>query len=137
MRLVIYEALDRPSRKIIRTFSSCPASMADIQAKEGEEWMLGDANLEIDYIAVDHEGIPTVTPRPEMSLIQDKPTIAADAEDVCTITGIPESCIISHNGQSVAVNGGTLEFVTDQVGKHTLRFELFPYLDAEVTIHAT
>ena len=76
------------------------------------------------------------TPRPEMSLTLDKQTIAADAEDMATISGIPAGATVTSSENSAVVDSGSLEFVTDQVGTHTLKFELFPYLDAEVTINA-
>jgi hypothetical protein len=71
-----------------------------------------------------------------MSLTLDKQTIAADAEDMATISGIPAGATVTSSENSAVVDSGSLEFVTDQVGTHTLKFEFFPYLDAEVTINA-
>lgn len=126
-----------PTGRILRRIT-CGEDFADVQAQDGEDWMLGVANDTLEYIVFDSEGIPTITPRPTMAITLSKDTIEADAEDYCLIEGIPEGCVVrDSSGNSVIVDDGSLEFVTDKQGEHVLRFECFPYLDKEVTIHAT
>jgi hypothetical protein len=133
INIIVYE---RSSGEIKGRFG-VSAGMADAQClSDSENWMLGTADDITEYIEVDQNGIPTITPRPEMSLTLDKQTIAADAEDMATISGIPAGATVTSSENSAVVDSGSLEFVTDQVGTHTLKFEFFPYLDAEVTINA-
>lgn len=78
-----------------------------------------------------------VKERPVMGLAVDRTLIVADGADVAIITGIPAGTTLRVSGREFTVDDGTLEFSSPHRGMHYLRFESFPYQDAEVFIHAT
>lgn len=75
--------------------------------------------------------------RPEMSVIVDKTTIVADGIDMATIIEIPNPSTVTVGEQSVIVGDGVLELTFDAPDDYLVRIESWPYLDYEVTIHAT
>lgn len=78
--------------------------------------------------------VPEIIPRPQMTLVTDKSSIAADGVDAATISSIPEGAVVE--GVTIGADG-ELIFTTTDPAEHKLVFSLFPYLDAEVTINAS
>lgn len=107
----------------------CPESMLDIQVAAGEDSLVGQADDATRYV----QGGQAVD-RPAMSLIVGATAITADGVDEATISGIPEGA--ECEGLTIEADGLFI-FTTDDPGDHVLTFRLFPYLDAEVTIHAS
>lgn len=78
----------------------------------------------------------TVTERPVLTLAVDKTVICADGVDAATIAGIPEGATVRLGSTAHTVSGGALRFASPLPGAFLLRFDAFPYRDAEILIHA-
>ena len=104
---------------------------SQLVAEEGHAYLEAVSNDMSQYV---NDG--AIVDKPLLSVIVDKPTITADGSDVVTITGIPEGATVRWNDMEMIADGNDIEFMTDIVGEHKLRITLWPYKDAEVTIHA-
>jgi hypothetical protein len=95
-----------------------------------------DASL-TSYVTANGE----IRPRQTMQCVLDKPTIAADGEDVATITDLPMPCAVSIAGaietSRLDVADGTLELTCDHPGEINVSVDAAPaWLPWSVTIHA-
>lgn len=77
----------------------------------------------------------------DLGVSLNKVDILADGVDAATLSNLPDSSTVIYRGPDSVrrelVQDGTIEFVTDIPGEHSIRIECFPYLPEEVTIHAT
>ena len=77
--------------------------------------------------------------RPESQAACDRLQINADGEDVATIAGLPQSCVVSISGPVSAtfdVDDGELQFTASIPGVYRISVEAFPVRRWEETIHA-
>jgi hypothetical protein len=118
--------------EILRT-GNAPVNMVDIQAGDGETAAVGSANDLTQYVL---DGV--LTDKPEMPIIIDKTSIAANGTDLVTITGVPSGALVQVGSlASGEVMDGELYLSFDEVGEYEVTFSLFPYLDYSVKISAT
>jgi len=134
--LIVYQNnIESNARRILRNVD-CPEFLVDSQINNNEDWMLGQADDLTKYIEINLKGVPSITSRPEMQLTADKNEISADSADAATISGVPEGATVTSGEDSMTIEDGVLEFVTDKRGEHVLKFECFPYINTEVVINA-
>lgn len=77
-----------------------------------------------------------VQDRPVLALNVDKTAIVANGADCAIITGLPPGTVLRTSNQELVIDDGELVFSTPHPGTHALRFDAFPYQEAEVLIHA-
>ena len=116
---------------ILRTVT-CPAGLIEIQCQQGEFWGIGDVEGRTHYVV---DGLPVL--RMPMPCSIDKISVMADETDEATIYGIPAGGVVMVNRESIPVETGELALVFDTPGDYPVRVSAFPFLDWEVTIHAT
>lgn len=78
--------------------------------------------------------------RPTMDVALGTDTVPADGATPVTLTGLPSPVDVTIAGpvaDSFECTGGTLALTFVQPGNYTVKFSRFPYIDAEVVIHAT
>ena len=90
------------------------------------------------YRVVDGE----VVERPDMPVTLSATTIAADGEDECVLSGLPDPCtVIGHGAVSagpVEVTGGSLTLTSTAAGTITVSIMADPvWKPWEATLHAT
>lgn len=85
------------------------------------------------YVVPSLEG-PIITPRPAMPCTVSGTQIPADGVTQAVISGVPAGAKATVDGQSLTIDDGTLEVVSDYPGTIRVRLSLFPYLDWEVSI---
>ena len=127
---IIYDGIG----KIIRT-GSCPASMVDVQAGDGEYVTIGSASDITQYI---YNG--NITNKPASTTIIDKVFCLADGIDFITLSSIPDNATILISGQGVNINqsiGNSDTITFDLAGEYNISIKSFPSLDYEVIINAT
>lgn len=101
------------------------------------------ADPELTYVVM-MAGEAGLADRPALQVTLDKTEIAADGEDVATLTGLPNPCSIIIDDTDpltettvAEVTGGGFEFVTQDPGVYT--FEVrgrFPFLPLKFTVTA-
>lgn len=75
------------------------------------------------------------TPRPIMGL--DIPTLAVGVGEPVVIDGVPPDTTCYHPDGVSTIDDGQVEWSATLPGRYQLRFENFPYRDAEVWIEVT
>lgn len=81
----------------------------------------------------------SVVDRPASQASCDRQEIAADGQDVATIAGLPQSCVVAISGPVSAtfeVDDGELQFTASVPGVYRISVEDFPVRRWEATIHA-
>lgn len=79
---------------------------------------------------------PAIKKRPPQSTRQDKETIAADGEEIMTLSALPVPCMVEVDGDRYEVADGLFEWGTRRAGEYALRVTAFPFLDWEGTVTA-
>lgn len=113
----------------------CQAQCLALQAGEGQSALPLPSNDETDYVS---EG--AVLPRPTMQLEVSNGPVPADGVTEAVITGVPAGASVTVTGPADARGeaiGEPVQLTFSLAGAYMVRFELFPYQDAKVTIHAT
>lgn len=114
---------NQSSGEIIRVASGPPAFI-NMQAAAGEAVIEGQGNDETQYVAGGQ-----IVDRPQMPVAVNGTTLTAPIGASFNVTG-PASA------SGVVDGSGEVEFVFSEPGEYTVRLRLFPYLPAEVVIHA-
>ena len=70
--------------------------------------------------------------RPEMALRLDKSEVAVN--EIATLSGIPEGCELTFEGQTHIVSGGVVEWSSGLPGRYDLLFACFPFRDETVVV---
>lgn len=122
MKVVVF---DEASGEIIRT-GYAPIGQVHLQAGPGEDVIPGEADDTTQYVDLDTLAVAS---KPEMSVTVDGTVVVAPPGVKFSVSGPAFT-------EGVADGTGTLQFNFDEPGEYTVRLELFPYLPAEVTIHA-
>lgn len=81
----------------------------------------------------------TVIDRPTSQAVCDRSEIAADGQDVATISGLPVPCTMQVSGPvsaEIEVTDESLEFTAAIPGEYRITVEAFPMQRYEVIIHA-
>jgi hypothetical protein len=105
----------------------------------GIEAIPGPADLEVNgWRVVDGE----LVARLPVPVTVSAPVIAADGEDQCVLSGLPDPCTITVRGAVQAgpqeVTGGSLTLTSTAIGAITISVTADPvYKPWETTIHAT
>lgn len=89
-----------------------------------------------DVNFVDLSGTPSLIGRQKLTLALDKSTINADGIDEAQLTGLPQPITLLINGAEVEVTDGSLEFSTEEVGRHEVCVCEASYLDESFEIYA-
>lgn len=121
---------------IINRMVSCPNSMVDSQAQEGEAWISGEADPRTQYVNVSTR---VVENRPTMDISLSKTEISADGVDAAILNG-PSGALLMINGPiavEFTLDGTPTDITTDIPGTYDLTISLFPYLEWEAQIVAT
>lgn len=79
---------------------------------------------------------PKVKKRPAQKTRIDKATIAADGQEVVTLSNLPKPCDVEVRWDEYKVEDGTFEWGTRLAGEYTIRVRAFPYADWEGTVTA-
>lgn len=114
MNFIVYDS----KGEIIRT-GSCPSAMLALQTGVYEFVMEGQADDRTQW--VDNH---VVTQRPAMT-----PQVNGS-----TISGLPQPCTATIDGQSQEVLDGEIEVVADLPGTYLVRIEAFPYIPVELEV---
>lgn len=125
--ILAFALYDIATGEIVGNFTGL-AEQVPYQLLEGQSFVKGKSDDLIHYIV---DGV--ITDKPSMDLTLDKSAIIANGVDEAVIGNVPIGAVC----QGVEIDDGELIFTTDKVAEHVLKFELFPYLDGEVTIHGT
>ena len=122
----LYTVYEPDSGRILRS-GTCPAGTATGQAMEGEVVLSGVAASDaLDFVDLSTE---SVVPRPEMPVTQSGQTLTVPPGTEYEVRG---PAFVAGTADAT----GTLEFEFADPGEYTVTLKLFPYLDAEVVIHA-
>lgn len=119
--------------RIVRVVTG-PANIIDQQAQTGEGYAAGTANTLTQYVNTAKRRVEN---RPKISATVSKSTIVADGADIASISGLPQPCTVTLEGQIYRVEDGTLSLTTDIPGSFLLTVQAWPYLDAEFTVEAS
>ena len=131
---MIYTIYENTTGKVLRLLQ-CPSEFIDLNVTNTEAYLENTTLSDSQYVV---NGTPT--PRPEMSITASGSSILANGSDVITFQNIPTNSqcfIVGPINNEVTITDGTLDFVTNQVGTYTIKFECFPYLEKEFVINAT
>ncbi|MFM2045237.1 MAG: hypothetical protein RLY86_3813 [Pseudomonadota bacterium] len=109
----------------IRQIMDISPAEADLYAEPGWQVM---AVAVPPTLAADYVLAGTVTPRPVLPDF-DKTAILADGIDTATLSGLPDPCTVTVNGQDHSVTGGVLELDADHPGTYRVEIRHFPYRD--------
>lgn len=100
----------------------------------GQEVFFGSADDVTNYIDL---ATNTIQTKPDMGCLISATGVLANSTAQAVISNVPAGAEAFMNYTSIGVvNDGTLELTFDEPGTHTVRLELFPYLDTEFTINA-
>jgi hypothetical protein len=92
---------------------------------------------DIDAVWVLHDVIsPVIADRTAIAPAISKNPIDADNTDIATVSGLPYTCEVLHEGVAYPVTNGTFMFVADQPGTYSFTVDEPHYLYAEFTIDA-
>lgn len=132
---IVYDSEGR----IVRTMI-CPYDALELNVREGEQWMLGNADAALNTVVVDAVGIPAIVPRPTMDPVWSNLPLQANGQNVTLLLDLPDPCRVVYAGPGFAhvgeVVGGVAEFTTDVVGTHKITVQAWPYLDWSEEIDA-
>jgi hypothetical protein len=81
----------------------------------------GESDGGVDY--VDISGTPTITARSAITATLDKTSITADGVDTATLSGLPTTCTLNIDGDTVAITDGTLAFTATDPGPYTITID--------------
>jgi len=130
-------ALYDPSTGEVITTGSAPDNMVDLQSAPGLNRYVGQVDPVHQYIDVTDPANPVVADKQPLPYTVDKTTVVADGVDIVTISGLPDSAEVEVSGAVATPTAGVVELTFASPGDYTVQMRAFPYLDAEVTIHAT
>jgi hypothetical protein len=121
--------------KILCVLTASTAELYEANKREGYFYIDGFADSRTSYV-VDE----ALQPRPTFTLTADKTSIAADGQDVITISGLPEGdCQLNLCGpvSDLWTQTGDVELTVNMAGEYTLRVSQWPYIDQEITFNAS
>jgi hypothetical protein len=75
--------------------------------------------------------------RPAADIRITKTELPANKRARATITGLPDPCTLSIDGEPIAVTGGRLELTADMPGTYSIVFDEFPFMPWSAEIAAT
>jgi hypothetical protein len=105
-----------------------------LNKKDGYGYLAGRYNSKTQYV---NQGF--VVNRPAFTLSADKQSIAADGQDVITISGLPEGvCQVMLWGAVVDSweQEGDIQLTANIPGAYQLRISQWPYQDQEISFDA-
>jgi hypothetical protein len=116
----------------------------DMHGGSDHDYIDQQAEPGTQYVVV-LDGEPVLADRPVLRVMIDKSAIAADGEDMATLTGLPNPCTIIVDDDDpltptsiVEVEGGGFTFSTEDPGPYS--FEVrgrFPFLPWKTVVTAT
>lgn len=118
--------------RILRS-GMCQKEFIDMQTREGE------SVIPVKSDAGDYVKRKKVLPRPTMTLDVSSSSVKADSVDEVTITGAAPGTTVTISGPVQAegvVDAEPVCLTFSMPGAYVVRFELFPYIEKEVVIHA-
>lgn len=129
--MTILTSYDKASGRVIGT-GDLPDSMIPLQENETTGIVLETLDYETQYVP---SGV--VTPRPALTVAQNKTQITANGLDEWIVTGVPVGALVTWpDGVVTTVDDGEIVFTVDVVGTYNFTVNAFPYLVEEVSVEA-
>jgi hypothetical protein len=113
----------------------------DFFGSEEHSWVDSPSDIFLEYV-LSVNGVPIVTPRPNLRVKVNKTTLVADGVDSITLSGLPIPCeMVQDPGepeeQQFTVTEGGFVFTAEDPGKYQFRIERFPFLPLDLEFTAT
>lgn len=126
----MFTVYDPASGRIVRT-GATHITAFEAEAEEGFAVAEGFADDTLHYV-LDGQ----IVDRPQFPVAREA-SVPADGETTFTLAELPEGTEVQiDDGAPIVLPDTTLELTFDAPGTYTLYLRRFPYIDAQVTIHA-